>query len=181
MASNGIRANISGTEGDDDLRADYNDEDGSVLNSGSGNDTLRGGNYDDLLTGGAGNDQMFGGLGADQFRFFGGQAKARETIEGDSDTDFIRDLKFGEGDVILLGGFGDGKFEDAEGVNAFDNGNDVIISSFDGLRALAEAGDVTLTALKNGNLLVSITNEAGQIQNISITGAASEASLTDSI
>ncbi len=172
------RTAIGGGNGDDDLRADYSNEEGSIFTSGFGNDTLRGGNFDDIFNGGAGNDQMFGGAGADQFRFNGGQAKERDRIEGGSDTDFIRDLNFGEGDTIVLGGFGAGKFEDDldNGVNAFDSGNDVEISSFDGLRALADAGDLTLTALDNGNLLVSVQNADGQFQNIVITGAAGEAS-----
>jgi Ca2+-binding RTX toxin-like protein len=168
--SDGVKSYVGGGEGDDDLRANYADQDGTVFSSGSGNDTLRGGNYDDVMTGGAGNDQMFGGLGADEFRFFGGQAKARDVIEGDSDTDFLRDLNFGQLDRIVLGGFGDGKFTKTATVQAFDNGNDVIIDSYQDLADLAQAGSLTLTALSNGNLLVGISNATGQLQVISING-----------
>jgi Ca2+-binding RTX toxin-like protein len=168
--SDGIKATRGGTDGADDLRADYDDADGTIFTSGFGNDTLRGGAFDDIFQGGAGNDQMFGGLGADQFRFFGGQASDKNKIEGASDTDFIRDLKFGEGDRIVLGGFGDGKFTKTDTVAAFDNGNDVIIDSYQDLADLAAVDAITLTRNSNGNLLVSITNADGQIQNISITG-----------
>ncbi len=180
MASDGVKSTVGGGDGADDLRANYGDEDGTIFTSGFGDDTLRGGNFDDIFNGGAGNDQMFGGAGADQFRFNGGQAKARDMIEGGSDTDFIRDLNFGEGDSIVLGGFGAGKFEDdlANGVNAFDGGNDVQISSYEGLRSLADSGDIVVTALPNGNLLVSITNATGQVQNISITGGADDYAAT---
>jgi hypothetical protein len=79
---------------------------------------------------------MFGGLGADQFRFFGGQAKSRDVVEANGDRDFIRDLNFSHGDIILLAGFGDGKFAKSSAVNAFDNGNDVIIDSYQDLNEL---------------------------------------------
>jgi Ca2+-binding RTX toxin-like protein len=162
---------VSGGDGNDDLRAIYGDEDGTTFTSGAGNDILRGGNYDDIFQGGAGNDQMYGGLGADQFRFFGGQGKARDIVEADGDTDFIRDLNFGQGDIILLGGFGDGKFAKTDTVNAFDNGNDVIIDSYQDLADLAAAGSITLTrVVGNNNLLVSVTNSDGHTQVISITG-----------
>jgi Ca2+-binding RTX toxin-like protein len=185
MAKDGFRSTAKtadgggATAGADDHRANYNDEDGTVFTSGFGNDTLRGGNYDDLFQGGAGNDEMFGGKGADQFSFFGGQAKAKDALEGD-DTDYIRDLNFGEGDFILLGGFGDGKFTKTGTVNAFDGGNDVIIDSFQDLVDLAEAGSITLSRVNgNNNLLVAITNDQGFTQTISITGGASQIAALD--
>jgi Ca2+-binding RTX toxin-like protein len=180
MASDGVKSTISGSDLADDLRANYGDEDGSIFTSGFGNDTLRGGDYDDIFNGGAGNDAMFGGMGADQFRFNGGQAKARDVIEGDSDTDFIRDLNFAEGDSIVLNGFGTGKFDDAAGVDAFDSGNDARITSYEGIESLVEAGDATVTLLDNGNLLVAISNGTA-LQVISITGgvAGYNAALAD--
>jgi Ca2+-binding RTX toxin-like protein len=170
MSSDNVKATVGGGDGDDDLSAVVNDFDGTIFTSGFGNDTLRGGKFDDIFNGGAGNDHMFGGLGADQFRFNGGQAKERDRIEGGSDTDFIRDLSFAQGDTIVLGGFGDGKFTKTSTLQAFDNGNDVIIDSFQDLVDLASVDAITVTRLGNGNLLVSIENATGQIQNISITG-----------
>lgn len=174
--SDGTKAIATGgSAGDDDMRAVVDDADGTIISSGLGNDTLRGGRYDDILTGGAGNDQMFGGLGADQFRFFGtaGTAKLRDAIEGGSDTDFIRDLTFGEGDSIVLGGFGAGTFTDFnnQDSNAFDGGSSVQIFSYQGLKALDDASDnITLVRLSNGNLGVAIEDANGNVQNIVITG-----------
>jgi Ca2+-binding RTX toxin-like protein len=117
---------------------------------------------------------LFGGDGADQFRFFGGSSNDRTAsreIEGSSDTDFIRDLDFVEGDSIVLNGFGVGKFVEAAGANALDNGNSVIITSYAGLRAIDDASDaISITRLSNGNLIVSIMDSEGAFQNISITG-----------
>ena len=173
ISGDGLKSNVRGTEGNDDIRA-TTDTDGSNLQSGFGDDILRGGRFDDWLTGGAGNDQLFGGDGADQFRFFGGSSNDRTAsreIEGSSDTDFIRDLDFVEGDSIVLNGFGVGKFVEAAGANALDNGNSVIITSYAGLRAIDDASDaISITRLSNGNLIVSIMDSEGAFQNISITG-----------
>src|SRR5687768_8647752 len=107
--ADGIRAYVAGRDGPDDLRA-TNDEDGTQLRGGDGNDILRGGRYDDILVGGSGSDKMFGGDGGDQFRFFG------DDIEGVSDTDFIYDLDFAEGDTLVFGNYGANTFSDDDGV-----------------------------------------------------------------
>jgi Ca2+-binding RTX toxin-like protein len=171
MARDGRRANTSGNNQANDLRAIYGDEDGTVINAGAGNDTLRGGNYDDILTGGAGSDKMFGGRGADQFRFFGDQ------IEGGRDTDFIYDLNFGDGDTLVFGTFGANTFADTAGVNAFAGGSAAIISSFQGI-VNAAAGSDSVTAYResntNDNLILVVTDADGELQQIVITGGYSQ-------
>ena len=169
--SDGQRSYRSGTSGNDDLRANYGDRDGTILDGGEGNDILRGGNYNDILVGGAGSDKMFGGLGGDQFRFFGDQ------IEGTTDTDFIYDLKFGEGDTLVFGTFGAGTFTDQAGVNAFAGGTSAIISSYEGIVNAARTSD-DVTAYResdnNDNLILRITDADGQLQHIVITGGYSQ-------
>ena len=154
-------SNVSGTSGNDDIRALA---DGSRVAGGAGNDILRGGRGDDILLGGPGDDQLWGGGGADQFRFFGDQ------IEGTSDTDRIYDLNFGEGDWIVFGEFG-GLFEDSAGINAFDNGDSAIISSWAGLASAVEAGGSRASFTGNAELdllFVSFVNDAGQTQTLRI-------------
>jgi Ca2+-binding RTX toxin-like protein len=164
------KSSVSGTSGNDDISA-TNNFNGTLLSGGDGNDILRGGRNDDVLVGGAGDDQMFGGAGADQFRFFGTQ------IGGTSDTDFIRDLNFGDGDTIVLGSFGANTFSDTSGVNAFSGGTSASISSYEGL-VQAAAGSDSVTAFRQGagnnNLVFQITDADGQIQNIVITGGYSQ-------
>jgi Ca2+-binding RTX toxin-like protein len=164
--SDGVKAYVGGTGGNDDLRANYTDVDGSNIQGAAGDDVLRGGSYDDLLTGGAGNDQMIGGAGADQFRFFGTQ------IDGTSDTDTIYDLTFGQGDAIVFGSFGAATFGGA-GVNAFSNGTAAVIDSWADIVSIA--GNSNLVTVNraspyNDNLLLKIVDVDGQVQSISISG-----------
>jgi Ca2+-binding RTX toxin-like protein len=169
--SDGKKSYVGGKAGDDDLRANSTDQDGTILNGGAGNDILRGGKYNDILTGGAGDDQSFGGDGADQFRFFGDQ------IDGASDSDDIYDLDFSEGDTLVFGNFGEGTFSDTDGVNAFNNGSAAQISSFEGI-VNAAAGSTNVTAFREGagnnNLVLQITDADGQVQNIVITNGYSQ-------
>jgi Ca2+-binding RTX toxin-like protein len=164
------KSSVSGTSGNDDITA-VNNPNGTLLSGGNGDDILRGGRSNDILVGGGGNDQMFGGGGADQFRFFGDQ------IEGSSDTDFIRDLTFGDGDTLVLGNFGAGTFSDGNGVNAFSGGSAASISSYEGI-VQAASGSTNVTAFRqaagNNNLVFQITDADGQIQNIVITGGYSQ-------
>jgi Ca2+-binding RTX toxin-like protein len=173
--SDGMRAFRGGDSGNNDLQA-TDDPDGTTLFARDGNDILRGRRGNDILDGGGGDDQMFGGGGADQFRFFGSR------IDGPSDTDFIRDLTFADGDTLVLGDFGAGTFSDAEGVNAFgpagsNDGSAAVISSFEGI-VNAAAGSTNVTAFRqsqgNNNLVFQITDADGQIQNIVITGGYSQ-------
>ncbi len=169
--SDGKKSYVGGGAGNDDLRANYGDRDGTIINAGEGNDTLRGGNHNDILTGGAGSDEMFGGSGADQFRFFGDQ------IEGTTDTDFVYDLDFSEGDTLVFGNFGGGTFSDDDGVNGFSGGTAAIISSFEGIVNAAAASD-NVTAYResdtNDTLILRITDADGQLQHILITGGYSQ-------
>lgn len=165
MASTDGKANVSGKAGNDDLRA-TNDTDGTLINAGAGDDILRGGRFDDILVGGSGNDQMFGGDGADQFRFFGNQ------IDGAGDLDKIFDLDFSEGDTLVFGSFAAGTFSDDDGVNAFADDGSAIVSSFEGLANIVNG--TTVTAEQRGNtdtLILRITNDAGQVQEIHISNA----------
>lgn len=154
-------SNVGGTSGNDDLRAL---SDGSRVAGGAGNDILRGGRGDDILIGGAGDDQMWGGGGADQFRFFGDQ------IDGANDVDRIYDLNFGQGDWIVFGKFG-GLFEDASGINAFDNGDSAIISSWEGLANAYESAGARASFTGSASLdllFITFDNGAGQTQTLRI-------------
>lgn len=167
MSSDGKKSYVGGKAGDDDLRANYNDADGTIINGGLGDDILRGGSYNDILNGGGGDDQYFGGGGADQFRFFGTQ------IDGPSDTDYVYDLNFGEGDTIVLGDFAAGSFTSAGGVNSFDGGDSAIISSYEGLANLV-ADSASVTASRKGDtdvLIITITDGDGQIQEIHLSNS----------
>ena len=164
----GLKTFVGGGNVAEDLRANVADADGTSIQAGGGNDTLRGGKFDDLLTGGSGDDQMFGGAGADQFRFFGDQ------VEGASDRDRIFDLSFAAGDKLVFGSFAGGTFTDSVGVNAFAGGSSAIIGSLSGL-VEAAAASTSVTALRaspnNNNLLLTISNGNGQVQEILITDA----------
>ena len=145
-------ASVSGKAGADDLRA-TNDPDGTMLRGGAGDDILRGGKYDDILVGGEGNDKMFGGDGADQFRFF------LNEVSG-TDTDFIYDLDFSEGDTLVFGNFAAGAFSDADGLNAFAGGTAAEISSLAGLADLV-GGASGWSAVQKGTsdtLILTYTN-----------------------
>jgi Ca2+-binding RTX toxin-like protein len=169
--SDGVISYTTGKSGDDDLRANYSDNDGTMIRGNGGNDTLRGGSDNDILIGGRGDDWLWGGRGAGQFRFFGNE------IDGPSDRDRIFDLTFGEGDTLVFGNFGGGTFTKAAGLNGFGNGTSAIISSWEGLVNAAAFSDlVTATrgGANNDNLLLKITNATGQVQEIMITNGWSQ-------
>lgn len=141
--------------------------DGTNIQGGAGNDTLLGGQFDDILSGGLGDDLLTGKNGADQFRSFGTQ------IEGSSDTDTITDLNFAEGDTIVLGSFGRGTFEKADGVNAYSNGTSATLDSWFDIVAIDRASDLVSTSSTGANgqdLLLSVIDSDGQVQNIVIAG-----------
>ncbi len=165
MADYNDKSYVRGTAGNDDLRANYNDTDGSVLAAGAGDDILRGGRYDDVLIGGQGNDQMFGGAGADQFRFFGNQ------IDGALDTDRIYDLKFAEGDTLVFGSYAEGTFVRDTGENAFASGTSAILSSWEGVvNAVQNSSNITATRQGAGNdSLVLTIHNGSQTQEIVIS------------
>lgn len=167
IQKNGIKAVTQGVAAGEDLRAAA-DRDGSMLIGNAGDDILRGGRNDDVLIGGKGNDQMFGGGGADKFVFDGRQ------IDGVSDRDRLYDLDFGSGDTLVFGSFRAGSFGDAAGLDGYANGTSASISSFAGLAAAAAASaDMVVTRFSphNDNLLVKITNAAGQVQELLISNA----------
>ncbi|ODP36486.1 calcium-binding protein [Sphingomonas turrisvirgatae] len=157
---------VSGGAGSNDIRATAG---GTMLAGNAGSDVLRGGKGDDILIGGAGDDALYGGAGGDQFRFFGNQ------IEGASDTDRLYDLNFADGDTLVFGAFG-GLFEDAAGVNAFNNGDAAIISSWDGLANAFEAAGARATYSGNAALdllFITFDNGAGQTQTLRISNGYS--------
>ena len=156
---------VGGNAGANDLRA-TNDPDGTLFNAGGGDDTLRGGRYDDILTGGEGDDKLFGGAGADQFRFF------FDVVTG-TDTDFIYDLNFSDGDTLVFGKFADGTFVDSVGVNGFTNGSAAQISSVEGIAALVNGADDHWTATQKGStdvLILSYT-DGSKTETIHISNA----------
>jgi Ca2+-binding RTX toxin-like protein len=86
-----------GLDGDDSIRVDPRVKTPTVLEGGSGRDTLRGGAGNDQLSGGAGDDVLIGGAG-------------RDTLQGGDGYDILvggagKDKLFGgAGDDVLLGG-----------------------------------------------------------------------------
>lgn len=128
---------VGGGAGNDDLKATSN-VNGTLINSGAGDDILRGGKFNDILDGGAGNDQMWGGGGADQFRFFANK------VDG-VDTDKIYDLNFGDGDVMVFGGFDAGTYSDLSGLDGFSGGSSAIVSSWEGLANMVSSTGWTVS------------------------------------
>lgn len=160
---------VRGTAGNDDVQANSRYE--NYIATGAGNDILRGGKFADMEIGGAGDDQMWGGGGADQFRFYGDQ------IAGASDRDRIYDLNFGQGDTLVFGTYGADTFSESAHVNAFGGGSSAIIASLKGLAEADEASSLVSVgrqAAGNNNLLVSLTNDEGQIQQIVISNMWSQ-------
>jgi Ca2+-binding RTX toxin-like protein len=165
-AKDGKMAFLSGRATNDLLTA-TTDPDGTNIQGAAGNDTLMGGQFDDMLTGGLGDDILTGRGGADQFRFFGTQ------IEGASDRDTITDLNFAEGDTIVLGSFGSGTFAKANGVNAHSNGTSATLDSWADIVAIDRASSLVSTSSTGTNgqdLLLSVIDSDGQVQNIVIMG-----------
>jgi Ca2+-binding RTX toxin-like protein len=152
---------LRGGAANDDLRG-INTK-GNYFDSGAGNDVLRGGALGDILIGGAGNDTMRGNGGADQFWFYGNQ------IEGVADRDRINDLTFADGDQIVLKSFAAGTFVGTEDLVSFSGGTSAVIDSLQDLHD-ADVGSALITISRYGttgdNLLLSIGNGAGQVQDI---------------
>ncbi len=169
--SDGKKAYVRGTSGDDDLRAVYGDVDGTIFDALAGDDIMRGGNYNDIFNGGAGDDEMFGGLGADEFRFFA------NTIDGGQDTDFVYDLNFGQGDVLNIANFGAGTFAMSAGVNAWNGGSNAVIRSYEGI-VNAVNGSANVTAFRagefNDDLILRVLDTDGDVQNIYISNGFSQ-------
>jgi serralysin len=160
----GKLAYVGGGSSNDILTA-TNDPDGSNINGLGGNDQLIGGRFADALTGGFGDDLLTGGAAGDQFRFFGTQ------IAGDSDTDTITDLNFAEGDKLVFGSFGANTFTKANGVTAYDDGKSAILDSWSDIVAADRASSLVRTSrtgADGGDLLLSVTDSDGQVQNIVI-------------
>ncbi|RVU07922.1 hypothetical protein EOE18_02295 [Novosphingobium umbonatum] len=158
---------VGGTSGNDDLRANSQDTDGSYLFARGGDDILRGGKYDDVLTGGAGSDQYYGGAGADQFRFFG-----YDVTTGDRDR--VYDLNFSDGDTIVFGSFATDTFADAAGINAYTNGTAATISSFEGLANMVNDADAVWATRKGTtDLLILHVTVGTETQTIEISNAYS--------
>jgi Ca2+-binding RTX toxin-like protein len=159
---------VRGTAGNDDVHASSGYD--GYVSTGAGDDILRGRGKDDMLIGGSGNDQLWGGGGADQFRFFGND------IEGPKDRDRIYDLTLGEGDQLVFGSFGSGTFTDSAHVNAYTNGTSATISTLLGLYEADMASDlITVTRQgNNNNLLFSVTNGSGQVQEVLISNVWSQ-------
>jgi Ca2+-binding RTX toxin-like protein len=151
-----------GTNGANDITADYGNTDGTNLNGNGGNDTLRGGNYDDLLTGGQGNDEMFGGAGKDVFRFFGLETTSTGGRPSGYETDRIYDLNFDAGDRMVFQSFAE----------TAANGT---LDSFEGIVAVvANSGWNAAGVDGNNNLVLSYDFGDGIVQNIIISNGFSD-------
>ena len=115
--------NITGTEGDDNIRAYDNDNDNVIYHGLSGSDYLSGGGGDDRLYGDAGDDDLFGNNGNDLL--VGGHGA--DKISGGEGNDT---LIGGTGDDYLAGGDGDDRYIFARGdgrdILQDSNGNDTI-------------------------------------------------------
>jgi Ca2+-binding RTX toxin-like protein len=169
--SDGKRSYQSG-KGADNLSAVASDADGTMLEGLAGDDTLRGGVFDDILTGGSGDDELFGGGGADQFRFFGNQMAG-------SDTNWIFDLSFAEGDTLVFGSFAAGTFPKLSGVNGYTSGSAANINSWLGVVNAAKSSEL-VTAFKSSSdhwddsLTFRVATASGATEDIIISGGWSQ-------
>ncbi|MBC2662451.1 hypothetical protein H7F50_11855 [Novosphingobium flavum] len=156
---------VRGTAGNDVLGSTSTSLN-QLIRAGAGDDVLRGGKGDDRLVGGAGDDIMSGGKGADQFYF-----NSADVGAGQTDTDRIVDLNFADGDTIVFDNYGAGFFADKSGLDAFDGGNDAIVSSFAGLKNLVNGSGGAVTATNGGNnlLILTITYDTDHTQIIRIS------------
>lgn len=158
------KAAVHGDGENNELRAVYNDKNGSYLAGNGGDDILRGGHYNDILVGGEGDDLMFGGRGADTFRFFGENGTLSYQKPAGNDVDRIFDLNFADGDRLDFQEFA------KEGANA-------MIRSFDDLVALVNNGsgwtatEQTPGNPKNDNLVLHYDMGDGVSQTIIISNA----------
>jgi hypothetical protein len=157
--SDGMKAGISGTNGNDDIAAVSNDADGTRLFGNQGNDVLRGGKYNDVLVGGQGDDEMAGGGGADIFAFYGLETLSSGARPTGNETDKIRDLNFAEGDMLAFASFAEAS------ANA-------VIKSYDDLVDLVNNSHWSASEKKgNGNLTITYDFGEGVVQNIVLTAA----------
>ena len=107
---------ITGTDGNDDLRASRLD---TVMHGGAGNDTLRGGVGNDVIYGDEGDDKLHGGKGDDLL--YGGAGD--DQLDGNEGNDI---LDGGAGNDLLQGGLGNdvyvfGKGYGHDTINASDS------------------------------------------------------------
>lgn len=84
----------------------------SVINGGSGNDTLSGTGSADTILGNDGNDSLFGNSGADLIE--GGSGD--DTLDGGTENDTLRG---GAGNDVLLAGFGSDVFDGGDGQDVY--------------------------------------------------------------
>jgi phosphodiesterase/alkaline phosphatase D-like protein len=141
---------IHGRDGDDKMLGKAGDD---VLYSGNGKDRLVGGADDDILT---------GGLGGDQFVFVGKDLCGAET-------DRVEDLRFGQGDQLILLDFTPRTFDSRSGGNPLevsDTGKAVTIDSFADLVELDRASaDVTISR-SGADVRMTIMDDGNDVQNI---------------
>lgn len=150
---------IAGGNGDDTMYGrDGNDK---VLGK-AGDDVLFGGDGKDRLVGGADDDILTGGLGGDQFVFVGRDLCGAET-------DRVEDLRFGQGDQLILLDFTPRTFDSRSGGNPLevsDNGGAVTIDSFVDLVELDRASaDVTISR-SGADVRMTIMDDGNDVQNI---------------
>jgi Ca2+-binding RTX toxin-like protein len=163
--------NVKGTKANDSVRGlagndKVNGKKGDDFVTGdSGNDRLKGGQGDDWVIGGEGDDIYTGGKGADQFR-----VDARTTSE--PDRDFIRDLNFGEGDLLVLSEFAPGTFEDEPGNDLVivGGGTGAIIDSLSDIVELVELSDAVVAKKGSGNNLVLEIDTGSGLQTVVLKG-----------
>lgn len=128
----------------------------------AGTDTLRGSTLNDVLVGGSGDDHLSGGTGADRLKFFGND------IEGTSDYDRLYDLNFAEGDTLLFGAYGAGKFSADLGLTVLSDGS-AVVDSWAGLVNMVQQGAAAAKQLGTTTAMeLSLTNASGQKQTLFI-------------
>lgn len=146
---NGAPTIVKGTVGGETLKAVAG---GSILYGLGGNDTLLGDKGNDILFGSAGNDTLRGGGGGDTFVFDAADV-------GKGAVDKILDLKFADGDQIVLSGFHLG----------LDGETASLLSWADVLEFSQSSSRVAVSgSAKTDQLILSVSTEGGAVQTIQI-------------
>ncbi len=181
---------IVGTEGDDTLFADVDDE---TIFGQAGNDILYGNMEDDTLFGDEGNDILYGDMGDDTL-FEGGNDRlygnagddilfgnaGNDTLYGGKGNDF---LLGGEGDDLLSGDLGDDTLAGGNGRDIFvlqsNSGSDIILDFIDGEDFLELPANLSFTDLaiasNNGSTMIQLGDDTlATLSGVEPTGISEE-------
>ena len=139
------------TAGDDVIIGTDSDD---IIDGLAGNDRIRGQNGDDIINGGDGDDYIHGGYGAN-------------TLSGGAGDD---EIDGGSGDDVIIGGTGNDDLDGSSGSDiyrfALGDGEDRISDFTTGniIRFAADIapGDVAVSTLENGDLVLRIAGTDGQ-------------------